>query len=137
MIKNIRNYKRLVILGLGFIFPVLFLSCVNIYLSLDVPKNIKVTGVTSDSAFVSWSSVKKAASYEVMWQIKGEDSWAFDTVKTNYLQINNLWYAQDYIVQVAAVPEDKATEYLHPIFSHVILSTSFILAPTVDIQLVS
>ena len=36
----------------------------------------------------------------------------------------------------AAVPEDNATAYLHPTFSQVIFSTSFIFSPTVLIQFV-
>jgi len=36
-----------------------------------------------------------------------------------------------------AVPADNATAYLHPIYSHAILSTSLIFFPTVDIQFVS
>ena len=37
----------------------------------------------------------------------------------------------------AAVPEERATEYLQPTFSQVIRSTSSMFAPTVDIQFVS
>ena len=37
----------------------------------------------------------------------------------------------------AAVPAERATAYLHPIFSQVRRSTSLIFLPTVDIQFVS
>ena len=111
MDKKIRNYKGLAIFGLGLILPVLFLSCMNFGFALDTPANIKVTNITSDSAFVSWSSVRKADFYEVMWQIKGEVGWSYERVQTNCIQLKDLWDSQDYIVQVCALQKEGSNLY--------------------------
>ena len=113
MEKKIRNYKGLAIFGLGLILPVLFLSCMNFGFgfALDTPANIKVTNITSDSAFVSWSSVRKADFYEVMWQIKGEVGWSYERVQTNCIQLKDLWDSQDYVVQVCALQKEGSNLY--------------------------
>lgn len=69
---------------------------------LDSPKNIKVSDVTSDSALVTWSPVKHAESYEVMWTIKGYEAWNYKTVKGNGIKLEDLTFDQDYTVQVCA-----------------------------------
>ena len=81
MCRKIKLIKSRLLLLCAILTSFLFLSCIfSIKVSLDSPKNIKVSNITSDSATVTWSSVKNAQSYEVMWTLKGNESWSYKTV---------------------------------------------------------
>lgn len=115
MSMKISGYKKSVIVFCVLLCSILFLSCSNIYFfSLDNPRNIKVHSITSNSAEVSWPPVKKAAYYEVMWQMKDSSDWAYETVRTNHFCIKDLWYDQEYVVQVASFPDEKDSKLYAP-----------------------
>ena len=96
---------------LAVISSVLFLSCVNIlFYTLDEPRKLKVSSITSESALVTWAPVKKAGYYDVMWHMPDSDNWFYETVTTNCITIKDLWYSQEYIVQVAAFPPDRTSK---------------------------
>ncbi len=103
MSTKIKLIKSRLFLFCSILTSFLFLSCIfGIKVSLDSPKNIKVSDVTSNSALVTWSSVKNADSYEVMWTRKGNETWSFATVKENGIKLEDLTFDQDYTVQVCA-----------------------------------
>lgn len=103
MSTKIKLIKSRLFLFCSILTSFLFLSCIfGIKVSLDSPKNIKVSDITSNSALVTWSSVKNADSYEVMWTRKGNETWSFATVKENGIKLEDLTFDQDYTVQVCA-----------------------------------
>lgn len=107
MCRKIKLIKSRLLLLCAILTSFLFLSCIfGIKGSLDSPKNIKVSNITSDSATVTWSSVKNAQSYEVMWTRKGNDAWNYKTVKENGIKLEGLTFDQDYTVQVCANPSE-------------------------------
>lgn len=108
MCTKIKLIKSRLFLLCAILTSFLFLSCIfGIKITLDSPQNIKVSDVTSDSALVTWASVKHADSYEVMWTIRDNESWNFATVNGTYIKLEALTFDQDYTVKVCA----KASEY--------------------------
>ena len=103
MSTKIKLIKSQLFLFCAIMSSFLFLGCIfGTKTMLDSPKNIKVSDVTSDSALVTWSPVKHAESYEVMWTIKGYEAWNYKTVKENGIKLEDLTFDQDYTVQVCA-----------------------------------
>ena len=112
---NIKNntYKKINILFSTFICS-LFLSCGTVFLDeLEVPKNVKISSIASDSAVVSWSPVSKAKYYDVMWKLKESNDWTGSKlVEENQCQLEELLYNQEYDVKVAGMFEYKSGQYL-------------------------
>lgn len=112
MCTKIKLIKSRLFLLCAILTSFLFLSCIfGIKVSLDSPKNIKVSDITSNSALVTWSSVKHAQSYEVMWTRKDNESWDFARVKENGIMLEGLTFDQDYTVQVCANASENSVFY--------------------------
>ena len=112
MCTKIKLIKSRLFLLCAILTSFLFLSCIfGIKVALDSPKNIKVSDITSNSALVTWSSVKHAQSYEVMWTRKDNENWNFATVMENGIMLEGLTFDQDYTVQVCANPPDDSVFY--------------------------
>ena len=106
MCTKIKLIKSKLFLFCAILSSFFFLSCIfGIKTELNAPKNVKVSNITSNSAVVSWSSVKHAASYEVMWTIKGKSEWSYDIIPETSILLMNLDFDQEYTVQVCANPE--------------------------------
>ncbi len=114
MCTKIKLIKSRLFLLCAILSSFLFLGCIfGIKTILDSPANIKVSDITSDSALVSWPSVKHAQSYEVMWAIKGDETWNFETVNKTSIKLEGLSFDQDYTVQVCANPSEGSAIYTY------------------------
>ena len=112
MCRKIKLIKSRIFLLCAILTSLLFLGCIfGGKTKLDSPINIKVSDITSDSALVTWSSVKNADSYEVMWTKKGYEVWDFASVKEKSLKLEGLNFDQDYTVQVCANPSEGSAFY--------------------------
>ena len=112
MCEKIKFIKSRLFLFCAILSSFLFLSCIfNIKTSLNPPLDIQVSKITSNSAVVTWSSVKHAGSYEVMWTTKGNVSWNYIIVYETGTKLEDLSFDQDYTVQVCANPSDSAVFY--------------------------
>ena len=114
MNRKIGLYKKLYTFSIAIV-SLFFLSCDFIpgFASrLDTPQKLEVSSVTSESAVVFWSAVKNAVYYDVMWQRKNEEVWQNEITTSTSIQLNDLYYSQEYTVQVAAMPENDSQKYV-------------------------
>ena len=112
MCTKIKLIKSKLFLLCAILSSFFFLSCIfGIKTELNTPKNVKVSDITSNSAVVTWSSVKHAESYEVMWTMKGNESWSYKTVYETGIKLEDLFFDQDYTVQVCANASGNSAFY--------------------------
>lgn len=125
MCTRIKLIKSRFFLFCAILSSFLFLSCpFGIKTELNTPRNIKVSDITSNSAIVFWDSVKNAKSYEVMWTIKSNDSWNFDTTKNVFVKLENLLFDEEYTVKVCANPAEGSMGYWSSDYGEVTFRTS-------------
>lgn len=110
--KKQRHFLNFLII---LLVPLLFTACpgINVYEhQLNVPKNLKVSSITSEGAVISWTPVKQAEFYEVSW-FKGNS----DTGGSKYsyqasVQLDGLDYDETYKILVRAMPNSNKDELI-------------------------
>ena len=104
--KNTIN--RTTVLSIMIILSALvFYGCPLMPICLDCPENVTVTDITSESAVISWTAVPDAASYDIMWTLKDNNYWDFQTTTGTTFKLTELLADEVYSVQVCAVPENN------------------------------
>jgi len=71
--------------------------------SCGTPTNLTATGITANSALLSWTAVSGATSYNVRWRIFGTSAWTTGSTTNTSLLITGLVSSTQYEFQVQAV----------------------------------
>ena len=95
-----------VFLSLTILSALVFCGCPHIGECLGSPENLTVTDLTDESAVVSWTAVRGAAVYEIMWSLKDNDWWRFERITGTTFKLTELLAEETYTVKVCAFPED-------------------------------
>ena len=95
-----------VFLSLTVLSALVFCGCLHFRECLGSPENLTVTDITDESAVVSWTAVRGAAVYEIMWSLKDNDWWSFERITGTTFKLTELLAEETYTVKVCAFSED-------------------------------